>query len=268
MPRRTSQPSHKRPIYVRRTQVRRKTVFQSKGGFSKGTSYPNAKPATPGRIKINAKTLLGPSSAMPAVFYTTQRYVTNMELNANTTTGFVGNEVYFRLNDMYEVQPSGSPSVHQPLGWNEMRAFYITSVVYRVDIQIRLIYTAGNNPSNAVVLNLKAWSNNFTPTGLDLATAAEQPNVVVVEAPTDDRQPVTKEMSVMIADVMGFPRSTVFNDETCWNNGNLKVDDRRTAVLGVSVGNWNQDLANNSIRIVTTLTQHVRWMKNANVAPS
>jgi len=267
MPRFSTRRSSRRRI-VRRRRPSRRTAFQSKGGFAKRTSYRNAKPATPGRIKINAKSMLGPSSAMPAVFYTTQRYVTNMQLSANTTTGFVGNEVYFRLNDMYEVQPSGSPGVHQPLGWNEMRAFYITSVVYKVDIQVRLIYTTGNNPSNAVVLNLKAWSNNFTPTGLDLATAAEQPNVVVVEAPTDDRQPVTKEMSVVIADVMGFPRSTVFNDETCWNNGNLKVDDRRTAVLGVSVGNWNQDIANNAIRMVTTITQHVRWMKTANVAPS
>lgn len=253
---------------VRKRRGSRKSPFQSKGGFAKGSRVSQAKPYTPGRSRVNALTLLGPSSAMPQVFYTTQRYVTNMQLGGNTTTGFVGNEVYFRLNDMYEVQPSGSPGVHQPLGWNEMRQFYVTSCVYKVDIQIRLIYTTGNNPSNGVCLNLKSWSNNFTPTGLDLATASEQPNVIVLEAPTDDRQPVTKNMTIHVADVIGMPRSVMMNESGAWNNGNLRVDDRYVAVLGLSVGNWNQDTTNNDVRMVVTLTQHVRWMKSANVAPS
>lgn len=265
--RRFSMKRSSRRRIVRRRRSNRK-AFQGRSGYAKRTRVSQAKPYTPGRTKVSAFRLLGPSSAMPAVFETTQRYVTNMQLNANTTTGFVGNEVYFRLNDMYQVQPSGSPGVHQPLGWNEMRQFYINSCVYKVDIQIRLIYTTGNNPSNAVLVQLKSWTNNFTPTGLDCATAQEQPNVMVVEAPTDDRQPVTKEMSVYIADILGVQRSVLMNDNDYWNNGNSKVFDANTAVLGISVGNWNQDVANNDVRIVTTITQHVRWMKAANVGPS
>jgi len=266
MPRFSMKRSSRRRI-VRRRRGSRK-AFQGRGLFSKRTRRGQAKPYTPGRTKVNALRLLGPSSAMPAIFETTQRYVTNMELNANTTTGFVGNEVYFRLNDMYQVQPSGSPGVHQPLGWNEMRQFYIDSCVYKVDIQVRLIYSTANNLSNAVLLQLKAWPNNFTPTGLDCATAAEQPNVMVCESPSQGSNTVTKEMSVYIADVLGCPKNSVLNDDDFWNRGNAKVNDGFTAALGISVGNWNQDTANNAVRIVTTITQHVRWMKAANVGPS
>jgi len=266
MPRFSMKRSSRRRI-VRRRRGSRK-AFQGRGLFSKRTRRGQAKPYTPGRTKVSAYRLLGPSSAMPAVYETTQRYVTNMQLNANTTTGFVGNEVYFRLNDMYKVQLSGAPGVHQPLGWNEMRQFYIDSCVYKVDIQVRLIYSTGNNPSNAVLLQLKSWANNFTPSGLDCATAAEQPNVIVIEAPTDDRQPVTKEMTVYIADVLGVPRNSILQNDDFWNRGNQQVNDAFTATLGISVGNWNQDTANNDIRVVTTITQHVRWFKTANVGPS
>jgi len=266
MPRFSTRRSSRRRI-VRARRSSRRTAFQGRSGFSKRTSVRQAKPYTPGRTKVNARSMLGPSGAMPQVFNTTQRYVTNFELTANAS-GLIGNEVYFRLNDMYEVQPSGSPGVHQPLGWNEMRQFYINSVVWKVDFQVRLIYTSGNNPSNGVVLSLKPWTNNFNPSGLTLDVAAEQPNVIVLEAPTDDRQPVTKNLSINIADVLGMPSSAIFNAKEMFNQGNNKVADANVATMGVSVGNWNLDIANNAVRMVVTMTQHVRWMKASNVAPS
>jgi len=266
MPRFSMKRSSRRRI-VRGRRSSRRTAFQGRSGFSKRTRVGQAKPYTPGRTKVNALTLLGPSSAMPQVFNTTQRYVTNFELSANAA-GLIGDEIYFRLNDMYEVQPSGSPGVHQPLGWNEMRQFYINSVVYKVDFQIRLIYTSGNNPSNGVVLNLKTWSNNYVVSGLTLDVASEQPNCLVLEAPTDDRQPVSKNMSINIADVLGIPTSALFGNPNYYNQGNNKVGDANIATIGVAVGNWNLDVANNSVRMVVTMTQHVRWMKSANVGPS
>jgi len=266
MPRFSTRRSSRRRI-VRRRRSSRRTAFQGRSGYSKRTRVGQAKPYTPGRSKLSALSMLGPSSAMPGVFNTTQRYVTNFELTANAS-GLIGNEVYFRLNDMYEVQPSGSPGVHQPLGWNEMRQFYINSVVWKCDFQVRLIYTSGNNPSNGVVLNLKSWSNNFNPGGLTLDVASEQPNCVVLEAPTDDRQPVTKNLTIDIADVLGIPRSALFGNPNYYNQGNNKVGDANIATMGIAVGNWNLDIANNAVRMVVTMTQHVRWMKTANVGPS
>lgn len=253
--------------FGRKRRSGRKGSFQSRAGFSIGTKASMAKPYTPGRIKFNGKRQLGVSSAMPAVFHTTHRYVTNMELTASAT-GFIGNEIYFRLNDLYEVQPSGSPGVHQPLGWDQMRNFYINSCVWKVDIQIRMIYSQQDNDANSVVLNIKTWANNYTPSGLDLATAQEQPNTIVLAPPSTGRSPAVFEESFHIADIMGCNRTALFNDDAFWNKGNNKILDINTAALGISVGNWNQDIANNAIRIVTTLTFHTRWSKYANVGPS
>lgn len=254
--------------YGRKRRSSRKGSFQSRAGYSKGTSPSMAKPYTPGRVKYNGRRQLGVSSAMPGVFHTTHRYVTNMELEANTTSGFIGNEVYFRLNDLYEVQPSSSPGVHQPLGWNEMRNWYINSTVWKVDVQIRLIYSTVDNDSNSVVINTKTWSNNYTPTGLDLATASEQPNTIVLAPPSTGRQPQTFETSYYVADILGIPRKTIFMDDRYSNLGNAKINDGFAAAMGVSVGNWNLDTTNNKVRVVTTLTYHTRWSKAANPGPS
>lgn len=254
--------------YGRKRRASRKGSFQSRAGYSIRTKPGMAKPYTPGRVKYLGKRALGVASAMPGVFNTTHRYVTNMELAGNTTTGFVGNEVYFRLNDLYEVQPSGSPGVHQPLGYDQLRNFYINSCVWKVDVQVRAIYSQQDNDANSVVLNFKSWANNYTPTGLDLATASEQPNTIVLSPPSTGRQPAVFETSMYIADILGCNRSALFNDDDFWNKGNVKILDINTAALGISVGNWNLDTVNNAVRIVTTLTLHTRWSKAANPGPS
>lgn len=254
--------------YGRKRRASRKGSFQSRAGYSIKTSSRMAKPYTPGRVKFQGKRQLYTSSAMPGVYSCTHRYVTNMEIGGNTSTGFIGNEVYFRLNDIFETQPSGSPGVHQPLGYDQMRNFYINSCIWKVDVQVRAIYSQQDNDANSVVLNLKTWANSYTPTSLDLATASEQPNTIVLAPPSTGRQPAVFEATYHIADIMGCNRTALFNDDAFWNKGNAKLLDINTAALGISVGNWNLDTVNNKVRIVTTLTLHTRWSKAANPGPS
>lgn len=258
-------PRYSKKYRSSRRRVRRGTKkprpSQKGAGQFKNTKAPSILVPHTGRNRISSFAFLNNAFPLPAAYMCTHRYVSN-QLLVNKNTGLNGADFYLRLNGLYAPQASGSGS-HQPYGFDQMRAFYIKYCVWKVDINIKMIYST--NRSNGLALIFKREVNNVALDNLTLDVAQELSNVVVLQPGTADMEPQSFDTSMLITDITGDPRKNIFIEDDYSAEGNQNPGN--ICFLGMSVGDWNLN-PDQSIRVVTTLTYHTRWSILANPGPS
>lgn len=258
-------PRYSKKYRSSRRRVRRgtkKTRSSQKGaGQFKNAKSPTILVPHSGRNRIPAFAFLNNAFPLPAMYMCTHRYVTN-QLLTNKSTGLLGADFYLNLNSLYTPQISGA-GIHQPYGYDQMRAFYIKYTVWKADINVKIIYST--NRSNGLALIWKRAVNNVVLENLTMDVAQELPNTVILQPGTADMEPQSFDTSVLIADVVGDPRKSVFIDEDYAAEGNQSPSN--VVVMGVSAGDWNLNI-DQTVRVVITVTYHTRWSMLANPGPS
>jgi len=212
------------------------------------------------RQRLGGMSLVNNGFPLPASYGTTHRYVLNTFLS-NKASGLMGTDFYVSLNNLYE--PSVGSGAHQPYGYDQFRAFYINYRVWKVDIQVKIIYSTDR--SNGLALYFKPNVNTLVLDNLTLDVAQELSNGVVLQPGTGEMEYQTFETSIKLADVFGVKPSVIQNDHSYVGVGNAGPP--QTASMGMSVGDWNLNV-DQTIRAVVTMTYHTIWSTLANPGPS
>lgn len=260
MPRSSKKYRSSRRRVVRRAKKGSKNQART-GVVAKGRTPKLYAPAT-SKVSLSSAQFLGNGFPLPAMYNTTHRYCIN-QIMSSKTTGLVSQDFYIRLNDLYA--PSVGTGAHQPYGYDQMRNFYVNCVVWKVDIQISIIYST--NRSNGLVVYFKRNSNNLTVENLTLDVCKELPNSMVMQPGTGDMEYQTFETSIYIADVAGEKRETILMDDVFSSKGNASPSANQVCSMGLAVGDWNLN-GDQNIRFNVTMTYHTRWSVLANPGPS
>jgi hypothetical protein len=212
------------------------------------------------RQRLGGMALVNNGFPLPGSYNTTHRYVLNL-IRANKASGLNGTDFYLSLNNLYE--PSVGSGAHQPYGYDQFRSFYINYRVWKVDLQVKIIYST--NRSNGLALYFKPNVNTLVLDNLTLDIAQEISNGVVIQPGTGEMEYQTFETSILLADVFGVKPSVIMNDHSYQGVGNAGPP--QTASVGMSVGDWNLNV-DQTIRFVVTATYHTIWSGLANPGPS
>lgn len=199
--------------------------------------------------------------ALPVNYWCTHRYVSN-QLMTNQPDGTFGVDLYYRINSLYQPQTNYSQQ-HQPYLFDQMRTFYNNRCVYKVDVQIKVIYAT--NRANALGIYFKKGNNTLAIQGLTPAVVQELPNATIIGTGTGDMEFQTFETSLYIADLVGRKRSDILTEVDYSEAGNATVTEE--CFLGIASSDWAGS-ANQDVRIVVTLTQYARWNVLLNPGPS
>lgn len=232
---------------------------------SKGKAFKGGKPKlyvpNNDKIVLPGRSLTTQGFALPANYWCTHRYVSN-QLMTNQPDGSFGVDLYFRLNSLYEPQTNYS-NKHQPYLFNQMRQFYNARCVYKVDIQVKVIFAT--NRANALGLYIKKGNNTMAIQGLQPAVVQELPNAVIIGTGTGDMEFQTFETTVDIAQLVGRTRNQILTEVDYSEVGNGTVQEE--CFMGIASSDWSGN-ANQDVRIVVTLTQYARWTTLLNPGPS
>lgn len=231
-------------------------------GVSKQGRTPKIYVPQVGRNRMTGLNVMNNAFPLPAFYDTTHRYVLN-NLFANQTSGLVGLDFYIKLNNLYT--PSVGSGAHQPYGYDQMKSFYVLNRVFKVDINVRIIYST--NRSNCLCLYWKRDQNNLTINGLSPDVVQELSNTVVLSPGTGDMEFQNFDISLNIADVAGEDPKTIMQDDIFAQRSNLDVDPTGACSMGVACGDWNLN-GDQTVRAVITMTYHTRWSLLANPGPS
>lgn len=110
---------------------------------------------------------------MPQIKRARLRYTTTIDLDPSVSTPFV--RYTFRANDLYD--PDATGTGQQPMGYDQLAAFYPTWAVVGSRIRVKM-YSTDVNPVQIPCLYGVSTNNDILPyTGQTQTTILEQPGV-------------------------------------------------------------------------------------------
>jgi len=190
---------------------------------------------------------------MPPTLFCQFRYSQQVTLSNDNTTGRTGSEHAWRLNSLFD--PDFTAVGHQPRGFDQMAAIYNKYVVYKVHIQLRkLQHTFGSDTGNFIALNVRQGDNAYVLSGVKTADEIQEVagNTVIGLSAQAERM---VDYEFYIADLLGIPRTQIFNDELYGAATNANPS--RTAYTSVAMGNFN-DVTGQSAIVLMSMVFYAR----------
>lgn len=191
--------------------------------------------------------------AFPATLWTQHRYTEVRLLNADNTTGRTGSEAAYNLGSLYSPRYSGGG--HQPMGFDQMIVAYHNYVVYKVDIQVRIVEAATSGGKAFVVCNKRASTDTYNLSGVKSAEECqEQPNNTLIDAD----EGVTWNTTLHNADIEGKPRSAIFTENSY--TGSATGNPTANPYFSMACGTYDEPGGASSwVRVMVSFVFHVRW---------
>lgn len=187
------------------------------------------------------------------------RYVEELSLSSENVTGLTGAEYAFRLASLFD--PNFTGVGHQPRGFDQMAAFYTEYVVYKVDVQVRIMsQTSGVNiAGNFVAISVRPFNNNSYSLGpaRRYGELLEQPTNTIITMERDDIcQNKTWDATFWIADIEGIPRGQIYQDTSY--KAPYTANPTKTPYLSLAVGSTNE-LSGGNVKMAVSFVFHTLW---------
>lgn len=187
------------------------------------------------------------------------RYVEELSLSQENITGLTGNEYAFRLASLFD--PNFTGTGHQPRGFDQMAALYTEYVVYKVQIQVRIMYQSSgvNVAGNFVAISVRPFNNNSYSLGpaRRYGELLEQPTNTIITMEDDNPcQNKTWDATYWIADIEGIPRGEIYQDTSY--KAYYTSNPTKSPYLSLAVGSTNEQ-PGGTVKMAVSFVFHTLW---------
>jgi len=205
--------------------------------------------------------LLGNSTGVPEVLFTTHRYCENFSLYSNNLTGLTGSEVAFRLNSLYAPNFTNvTLPAHQPLGFDQMTGLFNRYLVYAVTLNVTVLGggTAASDIDGMVVGNVRAYGSGYSLPNKYLWEVSENPQNFVIRGARAgaDKGQLSWQQKIYLSDIEGKPRSAFFNDISY--QGTSVTNPNITPYFSIAAGSASQT-ESQEMKVLVQIEYHTKW---------
>ena len=192
---------------------------------------------------------------LPPTLFCQHRFSQQVTISNDNITGRTGTELAWRLNSLFDPYFTGAGA--QPRGFDQMAAIYSKYLVYKVHVQMRkMMHSAGSSTGNYIAINFRDGSNPYILSGSKTADEIQEVAANTVMGISDQGER-TVDYEFYIADILGIPRSNIFNDESF--SAITTQNPARTAYTSIACGNYN-DVTGQSVIMMLSFVFYTRWM--------
>jgi len=193
---------------------------------------------------------------IPVMQVATHAYTANMVSLATPGSGLNGTPYYFRLNDLFAPDFTGTTfGPHQPYGYDSMRSFYEKSTVIKAKVTIRTL--SSSDRFAAIIAFVKKQTDVADPSGQTATQWVEKPNAWVISSGNTSMPYNSWTATFDIAKQMGLTQAKLLNDDDYSSKGNSSPSGNASLLIGVSGGAF--DLTPSTIDFVFSIEYTAVW---------